>query len=68
MGQTDRFNVPWINNGSGRTTLEKSGDRPAFPQAGVDERKRVLVLSLACAGKVHDKRLLDEEGVFSGDS
>lgn len=31
--------------------------------AGVDERKRVLVLSLACAGKVHDKRLLDESGL-----
>lgn len=29
----------------------------------VDETKRVLVLSKARAGKVHDKRLLDEEGL-----
>ncbi len=29
--------------------------------AGVDEHKRVLVLSKAREGKVHDKRLLDEE-------
>jgi hypothetical protein len=58
MGQTDRFNVPRINNGSKRTTLEKSGDQPAFPLAAVDERKRVLVLSKAQEGKVHDKRLL----------
>ncbi len=63
MGQRDRLNDPRINNGSEITTLEKSGGRPAFPQAGVDERKRVLVLSLACAGKVHDKRLLDESGL-----
>jgi hypothetical protein len=31
--------------------------------AAVDERKRVLVLSKAREGKVHDKRLLDEEGI-----
>jgi hypothetical protein len=29
----------------------------------VDERKRVLVLSKAREGKVHDKRLLDEEAI-----
>ena len=31
--------------------------------AAVDEHKRVLVLSQAREGKVHDKRLLDEEGM-----
>jgi hypothetical protein len=31
--------------------------------AAVDEGKRVLVLSQAREGKVHDKRLLDEEGL-----
>lgn len=31
--------------------------------AAVGERKRVLVLSSAREGKVHDKRLLDEEGL-----
>jgi hypothetical protein len=31
--------------------------------AAVDETKRVRVLSKAHAGKVHDKRLLDEEGL-----
>jgi hypothetical protein len=31
--------------------------------AVVDERKRVLVLSKAREGKVHDKRLLDEEAI-----
>lgn len=31
--------------------------------AAVDEGKRVLVLSKAREGKVHDKRLLDEEGM-----
>ena len=31
--------------------------------AAVDERKRVLVLSKAREGKVHDKRLLNEEGM-----
>lgn len=34
--------------------------------AAVDEGKRVLVLSQAREGKVHDKRLLDEEGMVEG--
>jgi hypothetical protein len=34
--------------------------------AAVDEGKRVLVLSQAREGKVHDKRLLDEEGMAEG--
>lgn len=34
--------------------------------AAVDEGKRVLVLSEAREGKVHDKRLLDEEAVVEG--
>jgi len=32
-------------------------------RAAVDEHKRVLVLSKARSGKVHDKRLLDQEGL-----
>ena len=34
--------------------------------AAVDENKRVLVLSQAREGKVHDKRLLDEERMADG--
>ncbi|MBF2048723.1 MAG: transposase [Elainella sp. C42_A2020_010] len=46
-----------------------SGKKRRHPRkhlAGVDEGKRVLVLTEAREGKVHDKRLLDEEEIVQG--
>lgn len=61
MALSARFNVRKTRKNTHQNYSGKKRRHTRKHIGGVDERKRVLVLSKAREGRVHDKRLLDEE-------